>query len=101
MSQACRAREYVVKMYKELQQFRKGQRESHSLDAPSLDGTDLENYMTITDEYSGAQPIVTSIYTTSSKSQADEEIVLLDNGSTHTILRDPKYFDFSRHDSEA
>ena len=55
----------MVKMYKELQQLRKGQRESHSLDAPSIDGTDLENYMTITDEYSGAQPIVRSVYSTS------------------------------------
>ena len=91
----------MVKIYKELQQLRKGQRESHSLDAPSFDGTDLGNYMTITNEYFGAQPIVTSVYNTSSKSQANEDIVLLDSGSTHTILRDPKYFDFSRHDSEA
>ena len=57
--------------------------------------------MTITDEYSGARPIVTSVYTTSSKSQADEDIVLLDSGSIHTILRDLKYFEFLRHDSEA
>ena len=88
-------------MYKELQQLRKGQRESHSLDAPFLDGIDPENYMTITDEYSGAQPIVMSVYSTSSKSQADEDIILLDSGSIHTILKDPKYFEFLRHDSEA
>ena len=54
MSRDCKAGEYVVKMYKELQQLRKDQRESHSLDAPSLDGTNLENYMMIVDEYSGA-----------------------------------------------
>ena len=65
VSQECRADEYVVKMYKELQQLKKGQRESHSLDAPSLDGIDLENYMTIAVEYSGAQPIVTSVYSMS------------------------------------
>ena len=85
-------------MYKELQQLRKGQRESHSVDAPFLDGTDLENYMTIADEYSRAQPVVTSVY---SMSLADEDIVLLDCGSTHTLFWDPKYFKFSRHDSEA
>ena len=43
-------------MYKELQEFRKGQWESHSLDAPSLDNPDTENYMTIVE----ALPIVMS-----------------------------------------
>ena len=98
VSQDCRASEYMVKMYKKLQQLREGQKESHSLDAPSLDGTDLENYMMIADEYSGAQPVVTSVY---SMSQVDEDIVLLDSGSIHTILWDPKYFKFLKHDFEA
>ena len=54
--------------------------------------------MTIMNEYSAAQLVVTLVY---SMLQADEDIVLLDSGSTHMILCDPKYFEFSRHDSKA
>ena len=92
-SRDCWVGAYVEKMYKELQELRKGQRELHSLDAPSLDGTDTENYMTTIE----ALPIVMSTY---SPLEADRDIALLDSGSTHTILQDPRYFEFSRPDFE-
>src|SRR5450759_2972617 len=60
------------------------------MDAPSLDGTDVENYMTIVE----ALPIVMST------SSSQEDLAMLDSGTTHTILRDPRYFEFSRPDSE-
>jgi hypothetical protein len=59
------------------------------MDAPSLDGTDLENYTVIVKSLS-----------THNLSESDGDMVLLDSGSTHTILRDPRYFEFLRHDSE-
>jgi hypothetical protein len=91
-SRECRAGAYTEKLYKELQELRKGQRESHSMDAPSLDGTDPENYTVIVESL--------STHNTHDLSEADGDMALLDSGSTHTILRDPRYFEFSRHDSE-
>ena len=85
----CRAGAYTKKLYKELQELQKCQKESHSLDAPSLDGTDPENYTVIVESLS-----------THKLSETDGDIVLLDSGSTHTIPHDPRYFEFSRHDSE-
>ncbi|KAG0587687.1 hypothetical protein KC19_2G183600 [Ceratodon purpureus] len=85
----CRAGAYTEKLYKELQELQKGQRESHSLDVPSLDGTDPENYTVIVESLS-----------THISSEMDGDMALLDSGSTHTILRDPRYFDFSRQESE-
>ena len=88
-SRECQAGAYTEKLYKELQELRKCQRESYSLDAPSLDGTDPENYIVIVESLS-----------THNLSETDGDMALLDSGSTHTILRDPQYFEFSRHDSD-
>lgn len=86
----CRAGAYTEKLYKELQELRKGQRESHSLDAPSLDRTDPENYTAI----------VESLSTHIQSETSDGDMALLNSGSTHTILHSTHYFEFSRHDSE-
>ena len=37
---------------------------------------------------------------TNSPSEAAGDIALLDSGTTHTILQDPSYFDFSSHAAE-
>jgi hypothetical protein len=41
----CRADEHLVKVYKELHELKGKQREVHTLDAPSLERIDLENYI--------------------------------------------------------
>ena len=66
-------------MYKELKSLRDGKRETHTLDAPSLDshGLDPENYMV-----TGGAP------------KNKSKIALLDSASTHTILQDPEFFEF-------
>ena len=77
-SHDCRAGAYTEILYKELQKFWKDQRDSHSLDAPSLDGTDPEDYTVIVESLS-----------THNISETDGEMVLLDSSSKHTIMRDP------------
>ena len=83
-SRKCWAGAYTEKLYKELQELWKGHMESHS-----LDGTDIGNYTAIVEALS-----------THNLSETDGDMVVLDSGSTHTILRDPRYFEFSRHDSK-
>jgi hypothetical protein len=56
------------------------------MDAPFLDDTDPENYTVIVESLSFHN-----------LSETDGDMALLDSGSTHTILRDPRYFEFSRH----
>jgi hypothetical protein len=73
----CYTLRYFTKIYQELQQLKKEKQEAHTLDAPSLDETDLEDYMVNT-----IQPI------------DHPDVALLDSATTHTILRDQKYFDF-------
>ena len=75
-SRECQAGAYTEKLYKELQELQKGQWESHSMDAPSLDGTDPENYTVIVESLS-----------TQNLSETDGDMTLLDSGSTHTILQ--------------
>lgn len=73
----CRTPEYFVQIYQELQKLKADQRESHMLDAPSFSDIDPENYMV-----------------SRSRVVATTDVALLDSASTHTILRDSKYFDF-------
>jgi hypothetical protein len=68
-------------MYQELQRLKSRQRETHTLDAPSLDNVDPEIFMVSMD-----------------KSRANPDVALLDSATTHRILRDPKYFIFSSHE---
>lgn len=80
----------MEKLYKDLNEFRKGQREAHSLGVPSLDCSDPENYTVI----------VESLSTYIQSETSDGDMALLNSGSTHTILRNAHYFEFSGHDSE-
>ena len=52
--------------------------------APSLDNVDPENFMVSMD-----------------MSRVDSDVALLNNATTHTILRDLKYFTFSIHKADA
>jgi hypothetical protein len=97
----CRADEYLVKMYKELQEFKGKQREVHTLDAPSLERTDLKNYMVCIQPIESTPPEASAASTSISTSKVHHDVALLDSATTHTILRDPKYFVFSGQESEA
>jgi hypothetical protein len=98
----CRADEHLVKVYKELQELKGKQRKVHTLDAPSLERTDLENYMVCIQPIESASPEA-SVGSASMlrTSEVHHDVTLLDSATTHTILRDPKYFDFSGQESEA
>ena len=71
-------------MYQELQRLKSRQRETHTLDAPSLDNVDPENFMVSMD-----------------KSRANPDVAMLESVTTHTILQDPKYFTFCSHEVDA
>ena len=75
----CRASQYIADMYKELQSLRKGKRETHTLDAPSLTLSELdpENYMCL-----------------ESVPASKAKVALIDSASTHTILQDQAFFEF-------
>jgi hypothetical protein len=98
----CQADEHLVKVYKELQELKGKQCEVHTLDAPSLERTDLENYMVCIQSIESASPEASAgSASTLRKAEVHRDVALLDSATTHTILRDPKYFDFSRQESEA
>ena len=75
----CRASQYVVSIYKELQDLksRPVPREAHSLDIQALDPK-LENYL----------------MSTSRMAHDGLDTALLDSATTHSILRQSKYFQF-------
>lgn len=90
LAKDCRASDYVAKLWKELSGLksqtpprspRRGsnQREAHSLDAPSFPEYDVENYL----------------LDTSHLADTSSDVALIDSATTHTILRDPRYFTFS------
>jgi hypothetical protein len=92
----CRADDHLVKMYKELQELKGKQREVHTLDAPSLEKIDLENYMVYIQPIESASPeAAAGPASTLRTSEVHRDVALLDSATMHTILRDPKYFDFS------
>ena len=124
------ANDHMVTIYAELKKLHKSHRESHSLNAPALDGTDHENYMTIDDGYYRTHGTDPENYMAVADDQthltplvymavedeyyripptpgidcgaaSHQDMALLDSMSTHTILKDLKYFDFSGHESEA
>jgi hypothetical protein len=98
----CRADDHLVKMYKELQELKGKQREVHTLDAPSLEKIDLENYMVYIQPIESASPeAAAGPASTLRTSEVHRDVALLDSATMHTILRDPKYFDFSGQTSEA
>ena len=70
-------------MYKELHLLKSQKKEIHTFDASSLDdmNKELENYLISIPRISAADPV----------------IALLDNATTHTILRSPEYFKFEGH----
>ena len=72
----CRAPEYFVEMYRELQKLKEEKREVHTLDAPSFNDVDPENYMIQID-----------------RQNPKSNIILLDSASTHTILRESRFFE--------
>ena len=73
----CRTFEYFCNMYPKLKKLEAAQKETHTLDASSLDSVDPENFIV------------------GQSSKASESVALLDSATTHTILRDPGYFLFS------
>ena len=72
----CRTPEYFVEMYRELQKLKEEKREVHTLDAPSFNDIDPENYMVQLSQHS-----------------TPSDTALLDSASTHSIFRDPQYFE--------
>ena len=89
----CRSSQYLVNLYKELQDLKSKStpREAHSLDlsreAHSVDFSDLD-------------PELENYLVSTSKLAPDSlDIVLLDNATTHSILRHPNYFQFEHTDS--
>lgn len=80
-TQDCRAFKYIVHMYEELKQLCTEQRETHTMDSPSFLTLDLENYMV----HLSPKPTILV------------DVALLDSATTHTILRDPCYFNFSQN----
>ena len=102
LAKTCRTPKYFVSIYKELQQLKGKQpethlAEAHSLDAPSAEAT--ENYMvcnTFTD--SDVNSSVAIMGETQRESMLSDgvhsEVALLDSTTTHTILRDPSFFLF-------
>ena len=108
LAKDCRTNEYFVKMYKELQQFKSQQREAHildapSLDAPSLEGIDPKNYMASLPGFDMCFRIteVDIVQRESLLTNNHHDVALLDNATTHTILRDQLYFTFTGAPFEA
>jgi hypothetical protein len=97
----CRADKHLVKVHKELQELKGKQHEVHTLDAPSLERTDLENYMVCIQPIESTSTEALAGSTSRSTSKVHHDVALLDSATTHTILRDPKYFVFSGQESEA
>jgi hypothetical protein len=109
----CQAGDYLIQVYKELQQLKSKQPEAHAVDAPSFE--DTENYMVQLldlgestrleptfekdpkDQTTGPAPRALSLYSGSNH----QEVALLDSATTHTILRDPLYFSFSGNQTKA
>ena len=80
----CRASQYLIDMYRELQQLRNMPRQNYSFkatDLPNLDN-EVENFMTV---YKKHTP--------------DPNVALLDSGSTHTILTKAEFFHFQSEKS--
>jgi hypothetical protein len=74
----------------------------HTLDAPSLERTDLKNYMVCIQPIESASPEASAgSASTLCTFEVHHDVALLDSATTHTILRDPKYFDFFGQESEA
>ena len=83
----CRAPPYIVNMYRELQQFRNQTRQNYNFENPNTNSDispytdDVENYMTIYETHS-----------------SNPNEALLDSASTHTILTNPRFFNFSNNE---
>jgi hypothetical protein len=69
-ARGCWASPYIVEIYKELQKIHNQNRESYAVVVPSSPNTNIENYMAL------RTPMIQCV-----------EAALLDNASTHTILR--------------
>ena len=75
----CHDSSYVLAIYNELQSLRKGEKETPTLDAPSLTLNELDP----------------EIYIVQSSAPTNKaKIALLDNASTHTVLQDRTHFEF-------
>ena len=81
--QNYRSSQYVVNIYKELQDLKSKStpREAHSLDISDLDPK-LENYLVSTSRLAPDSP----------------DTALLDSATIHSILRHPNYFQFKHSD---
>ena len=103
MANDCRTNEYFVNLYKELQQLKSKQREAYTLDAPTLD--DTKNYMVShTDLDTGMSfgVVVLDIVPRVNLLTANThpEVALFDSATTHTILKDPLFFSFTRNNTK-
>ena len=104
MANDCQTNEYFVNMYKELQQLKSKQRETHTLDAPTLD--DAEYYMVShidLDLGMSSGIAIMNIVPRESLLGASThpEVALLDSATTHTILKDPFFIIFSKNHTKA
>ena len=91
MANNCETNGYFVNLYKELQKLKSKQREAHTLDASMLD--DTKNYLvshTSLDPWVSSGVIVLEIVPKVNLLVANThlEVALLDNATTHTIMRD-------------
>ena len=89
LAKDCTTNEYFVKMYKELQQLKSQQREARTLDAPSLEGTNLENYMASLPGFDMCSGIIESdiVKRESLLTYSNHhDVALLESATTHMIL---------------
>ena len=93
-----------MNLYKELQQLKAKQYETHALDASTLDT--IENYMvsdfqTNLGVNSGVAAKGTTLRESMHTANIHPEMALLDNATSHTILRDILFFSFTGSQAEA
>ena len=75
----CRASAYVIELYREVQRLKNQPRKNYNFDVQPNQNLDLENYMTVRGNVI-PRP----------------DVALLDSASTHTILTDPRFFEFPK-----
>ena len=78
----CRASAYVIELYKEVQRLKNQSRENYNIDIQQDNTLDVENFMTVRGNL-----------------ESETNQALLDSASTHTILTNPKFFNFSDNKS--
>lgn len=77
LARDCRASAYTIELYREYQKCRNPIMEAHEIFVMTLSDTNVENYVVLKKVDSQSM-----------------EVVVLDNASTHTILRSQKFFEF-------